>query len=190
MKRHLVFGITGASGAVYAEKVLIKLSRLNLSVIVIASKNGEKIFETETGKDLTSFVKSFKNMSIEREDNFYSPIASGGNTFDVIICPASMGFVGRVASGVSFNLLERSTDVALKERRKVLLAVRESPYNFIHLENMLRLAKAGATIMPLSPFFYLKPSSIEELVDSFADRILKMFLDDFEPSKKWGQENG
>ncbi len=125
--RTIVFGITGASGAIYSEKILEKLSSLNLSVCLIPSKNGEEIFRYERGKDLRKIVKSYKNMKLERNDNFYSPVASGGNDFEVLVCPASMGFLGRIAAGISTNLLERAVDVALKERRKVLLAVRESP---------------------------------------------------------------
>lgn len=184
--KNIVFGITGASGALYAEKIIEKLANLPVNVYLIISKNGEKIFKEETGKDIKKVIKSFKNFKLEEENNFYSPIASGGNEFDVLVCPASMGFLARVSGGMSSNLLERAVDVALKERRKVVLAVRESPYNLIHLENMLKLAKAGAIIMPLSPFYYLKPKSLEELVDSFVDRILKVFFDNYEPLHKWG----
>jgi len=185
MKR-LVFGITGASGTPYAKKILEKLSMLDISVSLIASRNGKEIFKEENGIELSEFIKNFDKITFEDENNFYSPVASGGNSFDVLVCPASMGFVGRVASGVSGNLLERALDVALKEKSKVLLAVRESPYNIIHLENMLKIAKAGGIIMPLSPFFYLKPQTIDELVESFSDRILKVILDNYEPSKRWG----
>lgn len=182
----IVLGITGASGAVYAEKIIKKLSKLPVSVYLIVSKNGEKIFKEETDKDLKRYIKNYKNVKLEDENNFYSPVASGGNLFDVLVCPASMGFLARVASGISSNLLERSVDVAIKEKRRVVLAVRESPYNIIHLENMLKLAQAGATIMPLSPFFYLKPKNLDELMESFVDRVLKVFLDNYEPEKKWG----
>lgn len=185
--KSIVLGITGASGAVYAEKIIEKLSKLGVEVYIIVSKNGKKIFKEETGKDLKKFAKNFPNIKLEEEDNFYSPIASGGNSFDVLVCPASMGFLGRVASGISSNLLERAVDVALKERKRVLLAVRESPYNLIHLENMLKLTNAGAVIMPLSPFFYFKPESIDELINSFSDRILKVFLGNYEPERKWKQ---
>jgi 4-hydroxy-3-polyprenylbenzoate decarboxylase len=184
--KSIVFGITGASGSVYAEKILDKLSKLDTKVYLIASKNGEEIFKEETGKDLKDYIKKFSNIRLEKENNFYSPIASGGNNFDVLVCPTSMGFLGRVSCGISSNLLERAVDVAFKERRKVVLAVRESPFNLIHLENMLNLAKAGAIIMPLSPFFYLKPKSIDELIESFVDRVLKVFIDGYELEKKWG----
>lgn len=184
--KNIVLGITGASGAIFSEKIIEKLAKLPVNVYLIISKNGEQIFKEETGKDLKKFLKNYNNIKLEDENNFYSPVASGGNVFDVLICPASMGFVGRVASGISSNLLERAVDVALKERRKVVLAVRESPYNLIHLENMLKLAKSGAIIMPLSPFYYLKPKSLDELFESFVERILKAFLDNYEPSKKWG----
>ncbi len=183
--KNIVLGITGASGSVYIEKILEKLNKLSVNIYLISSKNGEMIFKEETGKDLKEFISNFLNVKLEQENNFYSPIASGGNNFDVLVCPASMGFLGRVAGGISSNLLERAVDVALKERRKVILAVRESPYNLIHLENMLKLTRAGAIIMPLSPFYYLKPKSIDELIDSFAERILKVFIDNYEPSHKW-----
>lgn len=183
--KNIVVGITGASGSVYIEKILGKLTKLPVNIYIIASKNGEKIFKEETGKNLREFTINMANVKLEDENNFYSPIASGGNNFDVLVCPASMGFLGRVAGGISSNLLERAVDVALKERRRVVLAVRESPYNLIHLENMLKLTKAGAIIMPLSPFYYLKPRSIDELLDSFSERILKVFIDNYEPSHKW-----
>lgn len=183
--KSIVFGITGASGAVYTEKIIERLSKLDVKIYLVASKNGEKIFQEETGKNLNNFLKSFPNIKLEEENNFYSPIASGGNSFDVLVCPASMGFLGRIACGISSNLLERAVDVALKERKRVLLAVRESPYNLIHLENMLKLTTAGAVIMPLSPFFYFKPESIDDLINSFSDRILKVFLENYEPERKW-----
>ncbi len=189
MKR-LVFGITGASGMPYAKSILERLSKKEIEVFLIASKNGKQIFKEETGIELSEFVKQFNNITLEDENNFFSPVASGSNCFDVLICPASMGFVGRLASGISGNLLERAADVALKERRKILLAVRESPYNLIHLENMLKIAKAGGIIMPLSPFFYLKPASIEELVESFSERIIKLLFVDYEPAHRWGSKNG
>lgn len=188
--KKLVFGITGASGMPYAKSILEKLSRMEVEVFLIASKNGRQIFKEETDEEISDFVKQFRNITLEDENNFFSPVASGGNDFDVLICPASMGFLGRFASGISGNLLERAADVALKERRKILLAVRESPYNLIHLENMLKIAKAGGIIMPLSPFFYLKPVGIKELVDSFSDRILKLVFEDYEPVHRWGLKDG
>lgn len=185
MKR-IVFGITGASGAPYAEAILSKLSKLDCQVTVVASSNGEEIFRKETGKELQPFISQYKNMALECVSNFFSPIASGGNVYDVIICPSSMGFLARTSCGMSQNLLERAVDVALKERRKVVFVTRESPLSLIHLENMLNLTKAGATIMPASPFFYFNPKEIRELIDDFADRVLKVFWVDYEPEKRWG----
>lgn len=187
MKKKIVFGITGASGALYSKRIIEIFSEREEEVYLICSQNGGEIFKEETGIDLTDFIKGFENIKREDEKNFYSPLASGGNSFDVLICPSSMGFIGRCASGISQTLLERAVDVALKERRKVIFVTRESPLNLIHMENMLRLAKAGAIMMPASPFFYFKSKSIEELINDFSDRILKMFLDDYKPNKRWSQ---
>lgn len=185
--KQLLIGITGASGAPYIKRVIEKLATFNIAVTVVLSKNGEKIFKEETGVEPSFFIQNFSNIVLERDsNNFYSPFASGGNDFDVLICPASMGFLGRCAAGLSSSLLERAVDVALKEKRRVIFAVRESPYNMIHLENMLRLAKSGAVIMPLSPFFYTQPKTIEDLLEGLSDRILKILLEDYQVKKKWG----
>lgn len=185
MKKQIVLGITGASGACYTRKLIEKLSGREEKIFMVASANGRKIFEEETGLNLSEFVKDFKNFVIEDEKNFFSPIASGSNDFDVLICPCSMGFLSRCASGISQSLLERAVDVALKERNRVLLVIRESPLNLIHLENMLKISRAGAIVMPASPFFYYKPTGIDELVNDFADRVLKVFLTDYNIDKRW-----
>jgi len=185
VKKLIVLGITGASGGLYSKRIIEKLSERKEKIYIIASDNGQKIFEEETGSNLVKFVKTFGNFTIEDEKNFYSPIASGSNDFDVLICPSSMGFLSRCAAGVSQSLLERAVDVALKERNKVLFVIRESPLNIIHLENMLKISKAGAIVMPASPFFYFKPKDIDDLVNHFADRVLKVFLKDFNIDKRW-----
>jgi 4-hydroxy-3-polyprenylbenzoate decarboxylase len=170
----VILAITGASGSVYAQKLLERLSGLKTppsEIAVIFSDTSKEIWEYETGKGFEAIPPA----KIYENSNFFAPFASGSSSFGImIICPASMGIIGRVANGVSDDLISRAADVMLKERRKLILVPRETPYNLIHIKNMERLTIAGAIICPASPSFYSKPETINDLVMTVVDRIISL----------------
>lgn len=186
--RKLILAITGASGSIYALKLLEKLSALKeqpAEVAVVFSDTAKEIWEFETGQKFMPVppAKIFEN------DNFYAPFASGSSTYDaMIICPASMGTTGRIANGVSDDLICRAADVMLKERRRLIMVPRETPYNLIHIRNMETLTLAGAIICPATPSFYSKPQTIDDLVMTVVDRIIS--LAGFESDSYRWMENG
>jgi 4-hydroxy-3-polyprenylbenzoate decarboxylase len=173
-RRKIILAITGASGAVYPLRLLWRLHELNAPVeeiAVIFTETGREIWKTETGSDFYNegSAKEYSNSS------FFAPFASGSSTYDtMIICPASMGTLGRIANGTSEDLIARSADVMLKERRRLIIVPREAPYNLVHLENMRSLTLAGAIICPASPSFYSKPSTIDDLVLTVVERIIDL----------------
>ena len=172
--RKIILAITGASGAIYAQQLMLKLCRLKNppdEIAVIFSDTAKEVWEYETG---VKFIpeKPAKEYS---NNSFHAPFASGSSRFDtMIICPASMGTTGRIANGTSDDLIARAADVILKERRKLIIVPRETPYNYIHIKNMETLLLAGAIICPASPSFYSKPKSIDELVMTVVDRIIDL----------------
>ncbi len=173
-RRKIVLAITGASGSVYALKLLEKLQQLKSppeEIAVIFSDTAREIWEAETGqKYVAAFpAKEYGNKS------FYAPFASGSSQFDtMIVCPASMGTIGRIANGTSDDLIARSADVMLKERRRLILVPRESPYNLIHINNLRTVTLAGAIVCPASPSFYSNPETIDDLVMTVVDRIIDL----------------
>jgi len=174
MKKKIVIGVTGASGSVYAQKLLAKLALLDDQIdecCVVFSNSAEKVIEYELNKtpqDLTSY-KIYDNT------DFFAPFASGSANFDVmIVCPCTMGTVGRIAHGYADDLLTRAADVMLKEKKQLVLVVREMPYNLIHIENFRLLALAGAIICPASPSFYSKPQTIDEVVETVINKVLHL----------------
>jgi 4-hydroxy-3-polyprenylbenzoate decarboxylase len=170
----IVLAITGASGSIYAQKLLEKLNILKeppVEVAVIISDTAKEIWEYETGGKflLQPPAKIFEN------NNLFAPFASGSSTYGtMIICPASMGTMGRIANGISEDLISRAADVMLKERRKLILVPRETPYSLIHIRNMEILTRAGAIICPATPSFYCKPITIDDLVMTVVDRIISL----------------
>ena len=173
-QRKIVLAITGASGSIYAYKLLGRLHELNAPVkeiAVIFSDTGRKIWETEIGSEFHNegSAKEYEN------DSFFAPFASGSSQYDtMIICPASMGSIGRIANGTSEDLISRTADVMLKDRRKLIIVPREAPYNLIHLSNMEKLTIAGAVICPASPSFYSNPKTIDDLIMTVVDRIIDL----------------
>ena len=173
-QRKIVLAITGASGSIYAYKLLGRLHELNAPVkeiAVIFSDTGRKIWETEIGSEFHNegSAKEYEN------DSFFAPFASGSSQYDtMIICPASMGSIGRIANGTSEDLIARTADVMLKERRRLIIVPREAPYNLIHLSNMEKLTIAGAVICPASPSFYSNPKTIDDLIMTVVDRIIDL----------------
>lgn len=170
----IILAITGASGSIYALKLLESLSALKAppsEIAVVFSDTAKEIWEYETGQKFLPGqpAKVFEN------DNFYAPFASGSSTYGtMIICPASMGTMGRIANGVSDDLISRAADVMLKERRRLILVPRETPYNLIHIRNMETLTLAGAVICPANPSFYSKPQTIDDLVMTVVNRIISL----------------
>ena len=167
---NIILAVTGASGSVYAERLLKYLSK-NSKISAVFSKNALKIYQDETGSEL----KENENVRIYDDSDFNAPFASGSAKTDaMVVCPCSTGTLGRIATGVSDSLITRAADVMLKERRKLILVLRETPYNIIHIRNMETLTLAGAIICPASPSFYSKPKTIEEAVDTVVFRILDL----------------
>jgi flavin prenyltransferase len=186
----LTVAITGASGTIYAHRTLIQLAASGAlsSINLIASGTAGIVAQVETGtgalreptpeklNDWLGLPKDSKLIRFWRLDNLAAKPASGSNKqAGMIVVPCSMGTLGAIASGAGTNLIHRAADVCLKEGRKLVLVPRETPFNAIHLENMLRLARAGARILPAAPGFYHKPATIEELVDHLVLRILDQF---------------
>ena len=164
-----ILGVTGASGAIYATRTAMHLKRLNHEVSLIVTAPGRDVVEFEEQNKLFDYVSKVFDV-----DDFFAECSSGSADYaGMAVVPCSMGTLGRIAAGTSDNLLVRSADVCLKERRPLVIVPREMPYNLIHIENMERVTRAGATLIPASPQFYSKPSSIEELVDTVVAKVLK-----------------
>jgi 4-hydroxy-3-polyprenylbenzoate decarboxylase len=195
----LTVAITGASGSIYAHRTLLHLSasgvveRVNLvmsdSALVVARvEMGAKLSEGDSNavNDWLGLPADSRLVRLQRLDNMAAPPASGSHPqAGMIVVPCSMGTLGAIASGAGTNLIHRAADVTLKEGRKLVLVVRESPYNAIHLENMLKLSHAGARILPASPGFYHRPRTIEELVDHLVFRILDQFAIPHSQATRW-----
>src|SRR5213076_1369129 len=172
-KPPVVVAITGASGAPYAVRLLQALTAAHRRVSLIVSKYGMRLQETEAGIESidalrdtigieawASYVEVFSN-----DDRGAAPASGSARTAGMIVCPCSMGTLSAIAVGASRSLIERAADVTLKEQRKLVLVPRETPLSAIHLENMLRVTRAGAIVLPAAPGFYHRPQRIEELVD-------------------------
>lgn len=171
MEEKLLVGITGASGAIYAWKLLKILKEIPVRVEVIITEAGKLVFKHELEKDWMELHSLAERVYEEREIS--APPASGSASYwGMIIIPCSMGTLGGLASGQTRNLLLRAGDVVLKERKPLVLVVRETPLNLIHLQNMVTLTLAGAIIFPAMPGFYSKPKDLEELIESFVMRLL------------------
>ena len=172
MKHKIIVAISGASGSVYAKVLLDKLVQMKDqidSVGIVMSKNAEDVWRFELGNE------DFKNYPFDyyKKYDFMAPFASGSAQFNtMIIAPCSMGTLARIASGISDDLVTRSADVILKERRKLILISRDTPLNLIHINNMKVVTEAGGIIMPASPSFYSLPKSFEELAATVVDRAI------------------
>ncbi len=178
----VVLAVTGASGAIYAQRLAKHLAEGFDEVYLMVSNQAIDVAMTEIAVainrksfDTTSWLgKKYLNVHLLDEKDYFTPPASGSFRHDgMVICPCSMGTAGRIANGISNDLVTRSADVCLKERRPLILVPREMPWNLIHLRNMTLLAEAGAVIMPASPAWYQKPKSLEDLADTVVARILQ-----------------
>jgi 4-hydroxy-3-polyprenylbenzoate decarboxylase len=182
--RKIVTGITGASGAIYAGQLLKKLQAIQtLEAAVVCTDCGEQVFRHELGDD------AFAAIPFRRYDNhdFHAPFASGSSDFDtMIIAPCSMGALARIAGGLGNDLLARAADVMLKERRRLIVLIREMPLNLIHIRRMMQLTEAGGIICPASPAFYHRPTTLHDAVETVVNRVLQ--LADLEhDGAKWGE---
>lgn len=195
--KKIVIGITGASGAIYGLKLIERLKDLHGQLDacgVIFSENARAVWKFELDEDPVRVLHpdgvqdpDGVQLKIYNPDNFFAPMASGSAGYDaMIICPCTMGTLGRIASGVSSDLITRAADVMLKERKKLILVPREAPFSLIHLNNMKLLTEAGAIICPASPSFYSKPATIDALVFTVVDRVLNLAGFDLE-TYQWGK---
>lgn len=172
--KKIIVAITGASGSIYAKNLLDKLSSLKSQwseLGVVMTENAKQVWKTELDNDsYTNYSFKFYN-----GQDFMAPFASGSGKYDtMIIIPCSMGTLGRIASGMSNDLITRAADVVLKERRKLICVVRDTPYNLIHIRNMETVTLAGGIICPATPSFYSNPSTIEQVAATVVDRVLDL----------------
>lgn len=186
MKHKLIVAITGASGSIYAQLLLKKLSEINTQwtrLGIIITDNAKTVWQTE----LENQAYDHYQANYYKTSDFSAPFASGSGNYDtMIIIPCSMGVLGRIASGISNDLITRAADVVLKERRKLICVVRDTPYNLVHIRNMETVTVAGGIICPATPSFYSKPKTFEELAATVVDRVLDLAnlkIDTF----RWGK---
>jgi len=184
-KKKVVIAVGGSSGAIYAKVLMDRLKSLAAqweAVGVVMSDNAKFNWELELGN------RQFEKYPFDYYEkmDFMAPFASGSARFDtMIVCPCSMGIIGRIASGFSDDLTTRAADVILKERRCLILVPRDTPYSLIHLENMKRITEAGGVICPASPSFYSNPKTFEDLAATVVDRVLDLAGFDLD-TYRWG----
>ncbi len=195
--KHIFLALSGASGSIYGLRLARELAQRDVELTLCATPNGQLVCREETGLDLGGdpavAAARFRDHSglekgirVVSHDDLFFGSASGSAAPDAMVtCPCSMGTLGRIAAGISGNLIERSADVMLKERRPLLLVPRETPLSEIHLENMLRLARAGARIIPAMPAFYHRPGSVDDMVDFVVGKILDHMGFDNELFRRW-----
>jgi 4-hydroxy-3-polyprenylbenzoate decarboxylase len=190
----LVVGVTGASGAPYAVRLLRALAEAGRPVWLTISGHGFRLLETESGiASLEQLRLAVGAEAWDREvtvfddrDRGARPASGSARTAGMVICPCSMGTLAAVSIGTSRSLVERAADVTLKERRPLLLVTRETPLSMVHLENMLRATRAGAIVLPASPGFYHRPTTIDQLVDFVVARVLDLLGVEHAVGRRWG----
>ena len=186
MNNKILIAISGASGSIYPKLIIEKLLLVKdqwEALSVVMSNNAKEIWKSEIGnEDYLNYPINF----FEKYD-FSAPFASGSARYNImIVAPCSMGTLGRIATGVSDDLVTRAADVVLKERRKLILMVRDTPYNLIHIKNMEQVTLAGGIICPATPSFYSMPSTIEELAATVVDRVIDLAGIEIN-SYRWGE---
>lgn len=203
-KRTIALGVTGASGVQYSFRLLECLLRAEINVYLMISKAAQVVIGMETDLSLPGRASDIQKALIKKydidgahsekprlqvfgEDEWTAPVASGSNNVDaMVVCPCSMGALSAIACGASNNLLERAADVMLKERKKLIIVPRETPYSDIHLENMLKLSRMDAVIVDANPGFYNAPESIDDLVDFVVAKILDQLQVEHTLQPRWG----
>ena len=184
--KKIVVAVTGASGSVYAEVLLNKLILLKEQwneLSVVMTENAKEVWKIELGNE------AYQDLQVKfyNQQDFNAPFASGSGQYDtMVIIPCSMGTLGRIASGISNDLISRAADVVLKERRKLICVVRDTPYNLIHIRNMETITLAGGIICPATPSFYSKPTTIDEVAATVVDRVLDLAGIDIK-TFRWGK---
>lgn len=189
----LVVAITGASGAPYAIKLLEALLHAKRSMWLIVSEHGRRLLSTEV--DIADVAALEKRLGAKDWDELVtvfddgdrgaSPASGSAKSSGMVVCPCSMGTLSAIAAGSSRSLTERAADVALKERRKLVLVPRETPLSAVHLQNMLRVTRAGAVVLPASPGFYHRPASVDDLVSFVVARILDQLDVEHDLTRRW-----
>jgi flavin prenyltransferase len=194
---NVFLGITGASGGPYAARLLEALVAADVEVGVCISRAGYEILATELYQDLSlsqeqileRFVEGKQGITVHSEQDWRAPYASGSAKVDgYVVCPCSMGTAGTIAAGTMSNLIHRAASVALKEGRKLVLVPRETPLSDIHLENLLRLRRAGAVVLMAAPGFYNAPQTINDLIEFVVGRCLDQLGIENRLTRRWGQE--
>jgi 4-hydroxy-3-polyprenylbenzoate decarboxylase len=204
-QKTVTLAITGASGAQYGLRLLACLLAADCRVYLLLSRAAEVVIATETDivlpasgqenslqlqQDFLSHLYSAKKdqLTLFSREDWFSPVASGSSSpASMVVCPASGGTLSSIASGASNNLIERAADVALKERRQLIVVPRETPYSQVHLDNMLKLTKMGVVVLPASPGFYAKADSVEDLIDFIVARILDQLGLPQNLMPRWGE---
>lgn len=197
MQRHpVVVAITGASGAPYAVRLLRALVDLQVPTWLIVSSHGWRLLRTESGLHTLDELKAHVGAAawdrcvtvFDDNDRGAKPASGSARTSGMVVCPCSMGTVSAIAHGTSRSLVERAADVALKERRRLIVVPRETPLSLIHLENLTHITRAGATVIPAAPGFYHQPTRIEDLVDFIVARVLDHLDLDHDVGRRWGDD--
>jgi 4-hydroxy-3-polyprenylbenzoate decarboxylase len=191
-----VIGITGASGSIYGIRLIRELALKKHLVDVVITSAGKMVMKEELGvpgfekMEKLGLSKISNRIRVWENDNFEAPFMSGSCAPEaVVLIPCSVGKLAAVANGISGNLLERTADVALKERRPLILVVRETPLSLIHLENMVKVARAGAQILPAMPAFYNHPKTIDDMVNFVVGKVLDLLRIEHNLFKGWRKEN-
>jgi 4-hydroxy-3-polyprenylbenzoate decarboxylase len=195
----VALAITGASGARYGLRLLECLLRVDVRVYLLISQAGQIVLKMETGIEVPSqpgeaqrfFAGLYQarpgQLRVFGRQQWTAPVASGSNPPDaMVVCPCTTGTLATIAGGMSQDLIDRAADVTLKEGRPLILVVRETPFTAVHLENMLRLARAGAAIMPANPGFYLNPAGIDDIIDFMVARVLDHLAIPHTLLPRWG----
>jgi len=198
----IILAMTGASGAAYGLRLLECLIQAERPVYFLLSKAAKIVLAMETELNIPTKTNEMQDWLSEHyaaqpgqiqvlgRDQWTAPVASGSHTAEhMVVCPCTTGTLAAIANGNSDNLIERAADVMIKERRELIMVVRETPLSSIHLENMLKLSRAGVTIMPANPGFYHKPTSIDDIVDFIVARILDHLQVPHNLIERWGLDN-
>jgi 4-hydroxy-3-polyprenylbenzoate decarboxylase len=199
-KKTITLAMTGASGVQYGLRLLDCLIRAEVRVYLLISQAGQVVLKMESGIELPSRPAEAEQLFTERyrvragqlrvfgRQQWTAPVASGTNPPDaMVVCPCTTGTLATIASGACNDLIDRAADVALKEQRRLILVVRETPFSPIHLENMLRLSRLGVVIMPANPGFYFNPQTVEDLVDFMVARVLDHLAVPHALLRRWGE---
>ncbi len=185
MSKKIIIAITGASGVIYAKQLIDDILKFSdYDIALIYSDNGKKVWTFELDLPI---ISNSERIRVYDNNDMFAPPASGSTVYDVmVVIPCSMGTLSQISNGFSYNLIGRSADVMLKERQKLIVVPRELPYNLIHVQNMEKLLLAGGIVIPASPSFYRKPQTLEDLVKTVTNRILRI-IGVMVQIKEWGK---